>query len=95
MKKLFLGMLVAIVAVGGSVGTYASSLHSNGKLAPVWYSFTGDDPEDPNDYTRKESEPSGCTGGTNVCAILAEPDAGDTTHPNLNIVSQTTYKLNP
>jgi len=92
---MFFGMLVAIVAVGGSVATHASSLKGgNGKLVPAWYSFTGSDSENPADYTRVDNEPSGCSTGPTVCSILAEPSSSNQAQPNLNMISETHYKAN-
>jgi len=88
MKKMFFGMLVAIVAVGGSVATYASQLKSgNGKNVPQWYRYEGGDETLPGSYTATTSFPDECSGGETLCAILAEPNPANPNQPIVN--SQT------
>ena len=36
----------------------------------AWYSLTGSNPANPNDYTFQSSQPS-CPGAEQICAILA------------------------
>lgn len=88
MKKLFFGMLVAVTAFGGSVATYASALKfSNSKGDPQWFRYHGGSETNGNNYTATVSIPSTCSGGDQLCAILAPEDPDNPGHP---IVSQKT-----
>lgn len=97
MKKLFFGMLVAVVATGGSLMSYASNLvnHSKGKADATWFRYHGVDPTDPANYTATTEVPEGCGTGSNLCAILAEPSATNSNRPNLLTQSDFANKLNP
>lgn len=42
----------------------------------AWFSLTGSNPTNPNDYTLQGSQPS-CPGAEQVCAIQANEDANN------------------
>ena len=95
MKKLFFGMLVAVTAFGGSVATYASSLKfSHSKEDPQWYRYNGGSETNGNSYTATVSLPSNCTGGDNLCAILAPEDPNNLGHPIVVDKTDTRFKAN-
>lgn len=44
----------------------------------AWFSLTGSDPTNPNDYTNVGgSAPSTCDGIEQICAIQADPDGNN------------------
>lgn len=65
-KKLFIGLTLALFAVGFSAFTNRQAVHEVGKAAPVvFYNITGTPSNNPADYVYDPN--GGCQGVTSAC----------------------------
>lgn len=97
MKKYVSGILAIVLAISFSAFT---TIYSSGspKFAGVYWIFNGNpsipsDVSNPLKYSLAPGNVPTCNTGTKLCNIVADPQGGDPSHPNLSTEVQSMRKF--
>lgn len=91
MKNIILTVAGFLAITGSAVISPVTYTAQNSDMAvPNWFRFHGGDINDPSNFSATVNIES-CTGGSNLCAILAEPNPLNPASPLMETITERSY----
>lgn len=85
-------VFTGLLAIMGSalISPITNPIKNDDRTVPNWFRFHGGDQNDPNNFSSTVSVPD-CTGGSNLCAILAEPNPQEPASPLMETITERAF----